>query len=126
MERETVTWLMSTQGRDVLGFVMAADHESHLRAARGDATAADPLRLAQATANAFPDLDRTFAAAALTQVRLRRTASARLGPMATDLLYTRDGLEQASRTIVAQQRAARFRAADACAVAGVFGLRDWS
>jgi len=117
MERETVTWLMSTQGRDVLGFVMAADHESHLRAARGDATAADPLRLAQATANAFPDLDRTFAAAALTQVRLRRTASARLGPMATDLLYTRDGLEQASRTIVAQQRAARFRAADACAVA---------
>ncbi|WP_237566014.1 class I SAM-dependent methyltransferase [Ornithinimicrobium cerasi] len=56
--------------------------------------------------------------AALTQSRLRSRALPRLGEIATDLLLTADGLEQATRTVVAARHAERFRAA------GVDHVRD--
>lgn len=67
----------------------------------------DPDSLAAATAlraQVAPDL----AAAALTQVGLRRAARVKLGERADQLLFTRTGLEQASRAAVAAHHAARF------------------
>ncbi|MGI8458538.1 MAG: THUMP-like domain-containing protein [Propionibacteriaceae bacterium] len=48
------------------------------------------------------------AAAALTQVALRRTARDKFGPAADHLFFTRVGLEQATRPAVSAQRAQRF------------------
>lgn len=56
-------------------------------------------------------LDPALASAALTQSRLRERALPRLGPDASGLLLTRDGLEQATRPAVAARHAERFRAA---------------
>ncbi|HEX5494028.1 MAG TPA: class I SAM-dependent methyltransferase [Mycobacteriales bacterium] len=56
-----------------------------------------------------PDL----VAAALTQVRLRTAARARFGPDADRMFFTPDGLEQATRPVVAAHRAGRFAAAGA-------------
>lgn len=50
-------------------------------------------------------------AAALGQLRLRRRARKKLGPIADRLYYTEPGLEQATRLAVAAQHAERFRAA---------------
>ncbi|WP_240917567.1 hypothetical protein [Phycicoccus sp. HDW14] len=49
-----------------------------------------------------------FVAAVLTQQRLRSRAVAKFGEFAGDLLYTPDGLEQASRLEVAATHAGRF------------------
>lgn len=49
-----------------------------------------------------------FVAAVLTQQRLRARAVAKFGEFAGDLLYTPDGLEQASRLEVAATHAGRF------------------
>jgi SAM-dependent methyltransferase len=54
-----------------------------------------------------PDL----AAAALTQVTLRRRARTKFGDAAAELWFTRDGLEQATRPEVAALHAQRFVAA---------------
>ncbi len=62
-----------------------------------------------------PDL----AAAALSQVALRRRAIAKFGDAAATMFFTRDGLEQATRPAVAAHHAARFAAAG---VAGVVDL----
>ncbi len=51
---------------------------------------------------------RELVAAALTQQRLRSRAVAKFGEFAGDLLYTPDGLEQASRLEVAATHAGRF------------------
>ncbi len=50
-------------------------------------------------------------AAALTQTKLRRRAEAKFGAAAAQLLFTRDGLEQATRAAVAERHADRFAAA---------------
>lgn len=52
-----------------------------------------------------------LARAALTQVRLRRRAAAKLGADADRMFFTRSGLEQATRNPVAARRAARLAAA---------------
>jgi hypothetical protein len=52
-----------------------------------------------------------LAAAALTQVGLRRRAAAKFGPAAGRMFFTRAGLEQATRAVVADRRAARLAAA---------------
>lgn len=49
-----------------------------------------------------------FVAAVLTQQRLRARAVAKFGEFAGDMLYTSDGLEQASRLEVAATHAGRF------------------
>lgn len=56
-------------------------------------------------------------AAALTQSRLRSQATAKFGPFAGDLLYTADGLEQATRLPVAARHARRFVDAGCTSVA---------
>jgi hypothetical protein len=62
-------------------------------------------------------IDASLASAALTQVGLRRRAVAKFGPEAARLLFTRPGLEQASRAVVADRRAARLVAAGVRSVA---------
>ena len=56
-------------------------------------------------------------AAVLTQAELRAKASAKFGELAPELLFTRAGLEQATRAEVAALHAARFRAAEIRSVA---------
>ncbi|SCL13751.1 Methyltransferase domain-containing protein [Micromonospora inyonensis] len=74
------------------------------RVAGGDPlTAAATLRSAGIPAG--------LAAAALTQAELRRRATAKFGPEAAGMFLTRAGLEQATRRVVADRRAARLRAA---------------
>ncbi|WP_433210863.1 THUMP-like domain-containing protein [Dactylosporangium sp. CS-047395] len=59
----------------------------------------------------------TLAAAALTQTELRRKARAKFGTDAAVMFFTRAGLEQATRSVVARRRAARLAAAGARRVA---------
>jgi THUMP domain-containing protein/methyltransferase family protein len=68
----------------------------------------DGLAAASALRARFPP---DVAAAALTQVGFRRAARAKLGDRADGLLFTRAGLEQASRAAVAAHHADRFVAA---------------
>jgi hypothetical protein len=56
-------------------------------------------------------LDPALVAAALTQSRLRARAHAKFGPFADGMLFTADGLEQATRLEVAARHAQRFAAA---------------
>jgi hypothetical protein len=56
-------------------------------------------------------LDPALVAAALTQSRLRARARAKFGPFAAGMLFTADGLEQATRLEVAARHAQRFTAA---------------
>ncbi|MEJ3743768.1 methyltransferase domain-containing protein [Actinomycetes bacterium KLBMP 9797] len=52
-----------------------------------------------------------LAAAALTQAELRRRAAGKFGADAARMFFTRAGLEQATRAVVAARRAERLRAA---------------
>lgn len=76
----------------------------------------DPLAAASAlrAQGVPPDL----AAAALTQVQLRRRAVGKFGSGAAAMFFTRAGLEQATRAVVADRRAGRL------AAAGVTSLAD--
>jgi THUMP domain-like len=64
--------------------------------------------LAAATALRAKGFDPRLAAAALTQVRLRSRAVAKFGEDAGRMFFTADGLEQATRPVVAARRAARL------------------
>lgn len=55
--------------------------------------------------------DARLVAAVLTQQRLRRAAAAKFGPFADRMLFTEDGLQQATRLAVAAHHADRFRTA---------------
>lgn len=57
------------------------------------------------------------AAAVITQCELRDRAEAKLGPLARRLIFTRDGIEQATRLTVAAAHAQRFSASGARLVA---------
>lgn len=61
--------------------------------------------------------DPGLVSAALTQSRLRAAARAKFGPFADGMLFTRTGLEQATRLPVAARHARRFAAAGVEAVA---------
>jgi len=79
-------------------------------------TLPDPTSLAAATAvraEVPPDL----AAAVLHQVQLRRRARTRFGELAERWWWTADGLEQATRSVVARWRAAELAARGVTAVA---------
>ncbi|MEO3923466.1 SAM-dependent methyltransferase, partial [Micromonosporaceae bacterium B7E4] len=69
----------------------------------------DPLAAAAALRSA--GVPAGLAAAALTQAELRRRATAKFGPEAAGMFFTRAGLEQATRAGVAARRAARLRTA---------------
>ncbi|MFU8854084.1 THUMP-like domain-containing protein [Micromonospora sp. SL1-18] len=96
---------------------MDLDQLAALRTPEGSAALAaaaavaggDPLTAAARlrSAGVAPGL----AAAALTQAELRRRAGGKFGPEAAGMFLTRPGLEQATRRVVADRRAARLRAA---------------
>ncbi|MBM0206827.1 methyltransferase domain-containing protein [Micromonospora sp. STR1s_5] len=69
----------------------------------------DPLAAASALRAA--GVPPTLAAAALTQAELRRRAVGKFGSAAAGMFLTRPGLEQATRRVVADRRAARLYAA---------------
>lgn len=56
-------------------------------------------------------------AAVLSQAKLRGRAGAKFGPFAASMLFTEDGLEQATRLSVAAQHAGRFQRANVAWVA---------
>jgi SAM-dependent methyltransferase len=103
VDTEVVAWLCSAEGDAALA--AAAD-----LVGRGDP-------LAATTALRATGLDPDRAAAALTQATLRRQAEAKFGPDAHRMLFTRAGLEQATRAVVATRRAQRLVAAGATRVA---------
>ncbi|MDO4413171.1 SAM-dependent methyltransferase [Cutibacterium sp.] len=65
---------------------------------------ADPDSLSAAT-RLRRHMDADLAAAALDQISLRRRAVDKIGPAGADMLWTRDGLEQATRGDVSRWRA---------------------
>jgi hypothetical protein len=69
---------------------------------------ADQGPLAAAQSLRASGVDPELAAAALTQAGLRRRAVGKFGLDAARLLFTRPGLEQATRAVVADRRAARL------------------
>ncbi|GLY96370.1 methyltransferase domain-containing protein [Actinoplanes sp. NBRC 103695] len=77
--------------------------------AAAEVAGGDPLTAA--TALRVRGLDPGLAAAALTQATLRRSARAKFGAAADLMFFTRAGLEQATRSVVAERRAARLAAA---------------
>ncbi|SER80991.1 hypothetical protein SAMN05443377_11188 [Propionibacterium cyclohexanicum] len=81
--------------------------EQALRAA-AELLAPESLAAGEAMRRDYPP---ALAAAALTQIQLRRAAEAKLGERAGQLLWTRDGLEQATRGAVARWRARRMAGA---------------
>jgi SAM-dependent methyltransferase len=83
--------------------------------AAGGLAGGDPLAAAAALRSAGVPGD--LAAAALTQAELRRRAASKFGPAADQMFFTRAGLEQATRAVVADRRAARLRAAGVRALA---------
>lgn len=68
----------------------------------------DPVRVASDLRREFAALPPNVAAAAMTQAQFRRRARAKFGPRAERMWFTADGVEQSTRTEVADHRAARF------------------
>lgn len=103
MDEQTARWLAGPEAAEAL---------------QEAAAQADPTSLAAAAA-----LRRSYpperAAAVLSQEALRRRAVAKFGPAARGLLFTSDGLEQATRPTVARWRAERFAAAGGAAILDV-------
>ena len=81
--------LASDEGIDALGLAGAESDPDSLSAA---------TRLRR-------HMDADLAAAALDQISLRRRAVSKVGPVGADMLWTRDGLEQATRGDVSRWRA---------------------
>ncbi len=100
---------------ELLAALRTAEGSAALAAA---ADVADAEPLAAATALRTRGVTPALASAALTQADLRRRAGAKFGGAAATMLFTRAGLEQATRTVVADRRAARLVAA------GVRSLAD--
>ncbi len=94
MDLEAFRWLLTDPGQRLL-------------VEAGSLADLDPLRAQTAlrrTASA------EHAAAALTQVRLRERAVTKFGDAAPRMYFTPDGLEQATRAVVADHRAGRLAA----------------
>lgn len=99
MEIETLAWLQTTEGEDLLAAAARAWAEHP----------GDPVRVAGVVRRLEPDAEK--AAAATTQAQLREKAVAKFGEAAHLMFFTPDALEQATRTRVADHRAARLAAA---------------
>ena len=99
MDLDAFRWLLSPEGQSLLG-----------RATRlyDEQGATDPVRT---TTLLRKEATPERAAAAMTQVELRRKAHAKFGDLAAAMYLTPDGLEQATRFRVAEHRAARLAAA---------------
>jgi SAM-dependent methyltransferase len=90
VDLETFRWLLTDDGQALLAAAAAVE--------------APPLQ-AREQLGGLADADRV--AAALGLVELRRHAVDKLGDDASRMYFTREGLEQATRTAVARHRAAR-------------------
>jgi SAM-dependent methyltransferase len=99
VEIETLDWLRTEDGARLLVHAAQAwsDHPT------------DPVRVASVVRRLEPDAEK--AAAATTQVQLRERGRAKFGDAALRMFFTPDALEQATRTRVADHRAARLAAA---------------
>jgi SAM-dependent methyltransferase len=93
---------------DQLAVLRTPEGSAALTAAAGLA-GGDPLAAASALRAA--GVPPTLAAAALTQAELRHRAVGKFGSAAAGMFLTRPGLEQATRQVVADRRAARLSAA---------------
>ncbi|WP_159791525.1 class I SAM-dependent methyltransferase [Puerhibacterium puerhi] len=102
MDASTLSKLLSPDGWALLGSLPPYDEQRAMALA---------MRLREAGVD--PDL----AAAALTQSRLRAKARAKLGGFADGMLFTPDGVEQATRLVVAALHARRYLAAGVTRVA---------
>lgn len=103
MDVESVQWLLTDDGRRVLGQACALDEP-------------DPLRARSALERACPGTPSALLAVALTQADLRTRAVEKFGDLAASMYFTSDGLEQATRLSVATHRAARLKAFGASTV----------
>jgi SAM-dependent methyltransferase len=93
---------------ELLAALRTAEGSAALAAA-ADVAGGEPL--AAATALRARGVSPDLASAALTQAELRRRAGAKFGAAAAAMLFTRAGLEQATRAVVADRRAGRLAAA---------------
>ena len=100
MDLDTFRWLLTDEGQALLDTATAAE---------GSALQVQKALRGQVPGSAEEQAARV--AAALGQVELRRHAAVKLGDDAARLYFTRDGLEQATRTAVARHRAARVAVA---------------
>ncbi|WP_028651310.1 class I SAM-dependent methyltransferase [Nocardioides halotolerans] len=103
MDVASVHWLQTEDGRRVLDRAASLDEP-------------DPLRARAALERACPGTAPDLLAVALTQAGLRERAAAKFGALAASMLFTPEGLEQATRLSVATHRAARLTAYDASTV----------
>jgi SAM-dependent methyltransferase len=99
VEIETLDWLRTSEGERLVAQASQAwtDHPG------------DPVRVASVVRRLEPDAEK--AAAATTQAQLRAKAATKFGDAAGLMFFTPDALEQATRTRVADHRAARLAAA---------------
>lgn len=93
---------------ELLALLQTPEGENVLAVA---AEVGDGEPLAAASALRARGFGAELAAAALTQASLRRRAAVKFGADATRMFFTRHGLEQATRAVVADRRAARLAAA---------------
>ena len=99
MEIETLAWLRTSEGERLVARASQAWAEH----------SGDPVRVAGVVRRLEPDAEK--AAAATTQAQLRAKAGMKFGDAAAVMFFTPDALEQATRTRVADHRAARLAAA---------------
>jgi hypothetical protein len=97
VDLETFRWLLTEDGQALLSAATTAEG-TPLQVQK-------QLRTIVSTGSTDEKASRV--AAALGQVELRERATAKLGDDAARMYFTRDGLEQATRTTVARHRAAR-------------------
>jgi hypothetical protein len=102
MDPATLSKLLSPDGWALLGALPPYDEK---------------IAMALATRLRDAGVDPDLAAAALTQTRLRAKARAKLGDFADGMLFTPDGVEQATRLVVAALHARRYLAAGVTTVA---------
>ena len=95
---------------DAFRWLLTPDGQALLRRASEvyDGQAGDPMKVLDVLRR---DASPEHAAAAVTQVELRRRAHAKFGDLAASMYFTPDGLEQSTRLRVAEHRAARVAAA---------------
>lgn len=92
MDLEAFDWLRTDDGQALLARAAALAGEDPLRAQTALRRDAAPERVA----------------VAMSQAELRRRAAAKFGELAERMYFTPDGLEQATRLVVAEHRAARL------------------
>jgi SAM-dependent methyltransferase len=92
MDNQTAELILSKQALELLAEISADE-------------LADEFELSKKLRKTYPP---ELVSACITQAKLRQRAERKFGPFASRMLFSRDGLEQASRLSVSAQRANRF------------------